>query len=91
MSTTGNASTGPTAKTREVDEFGNVRYDVTVGGKLVGQIHKTCSSWQVEPAPFTSYAPVKSVKAGMEWLALYSRVMAKTAVAFDEQDEGNAR
>jgi hypothetical protein len=74
-------------KTRKVDEFGNVRYDVTVGGKLIGQIHKTCSAWQVEPAPFTSYAPIASVTKGMEWLALYARVMAKSAAHFDGRED----
>lgn len=71
--------------TREVDEFGNVSYSVTVDGKPLGRILKTCSAWQVEPYPFTSYAPVRSVRAGLSWLALYARVMAKSAKDFDNE------
>jgi hypothetical protein len=70
--------------TREIDQFGNVSYAVTVDGKPLGRILKTSSAWQVEPYPFTSYAPVTSVRKGLEWLALYARVMAKSAEHFDQ-------
>jgi hypothetical protein len=59
-------------KTRQVDGFGNVSYQITRGGEVIGQILKCGSGkWQVEPAPFTSFAPVGSVKTGMLWLARY--------------------
>ena len=59
-------------KTRQVDGFGNVSYQITRGGEVIGQILKCGNGkWQVEPAPFTSYAPVGSVKTGMLWLARY--------------------
>jgi hypothetical protein len=77
------------ANTHKVDEFGNVSYNVTVGQQLVGRILKTCSAWQVEPAPFTSCAPVASVKKGMEWLALYAKVTTKAARHFDAQNSGD--
>ena len=62
-------------KTRQVDEFGNVSYEVRDGGAVVGRIAKTCSGWQVELPE--SYVPVRSVTAGMEWFATRARILSR--------------
>jgi hypothetical protein len=60
-------------KTKEVDRFGNVSYTVRDGERIIGRIIKASSGYQVERLPFDSYAPVPSIKAGMDWLARYGR------------------
>lgn len=56
-------------KTRQVDEFGNVSYAIrNDGGTEAGQILKTCGGWRAE-MPDGNWCPVRSVRAGMEWLA----------------------
>jgi hypothetical protein len=62
-------------KARQVDEFGNVSYEVREDGQVLGVIAKTCSAWQVEPSD-DSYVPVRSVKAGMEWFEFSARILA---------------
>jgi hypothetical protein len=70
-------------KTRQVDEFGNVSYEVREDGQVLGVIAKTCSAWQVEPGG-DSYVPVRSVKAGMEWFTFQAQVLARPKVTTTE-------
>ena len=58
-------------RTKEIDRNGNVSYIVRDGERIVGRILKTGSGYQVERLPFDSYVPVRSIKAGMDWLAQY--------------------
>lgn len=66
-------------KTRQVDEFGNVSYEIRRDGEPFGRIAKTCSGWQVESTP-DFYVPVRSVKVGMEWFEFRARLLARPKV-----------
>ena len=69
-------------KARQVDEFGNVSYLVhNDDGTEAGVILKTCSGWQAELPGDGGYAPVRSVKAGMEWFEVRARILARPEVA----------
>jgi hypothetical protein len=67
-------------KTREVDEFGNVYYVVRDDSEAeIGRINKTCSAWQVDLPG--GWAPVRSVKAGMEWIEWWLSLAAAREAA----------
>lgn len=60
-------------RTKEVDEFGNVSYTIRDGERIVGHVLKTGSSSYRAELPNGSWAPVGSIKGGMDWLARYAR------------------
>jgi hypothetical protein len=60
-------------RTKEVDEFGNVSYTIRDGERIVGRIYKMNAGSYRPYLLDESYGPNGSIKAGMEWLARYTR------------------